>query len=233
MKRRTVLAGAGPTLGISLTGCLDGVDSEPTDDSSKSETGKVEYEECHLIEIRYEWLPDDARNEVDIALENGSYEADRVLFADAVDTEESYLVVDGVPYEPTVETADGTTTLELRETDAVRQPEPEVVTVRNEDEQDHEIHVKLTGEKAIVDETVTLQQDGETALEATDRFGTYFLSASVLTGHEATEDDYGFSISDESGDPHVVVTADGLRVFHSEVELDPCQWNITATKSEQ
>lgn len=233
MQRRTVLAAAGTTFGVSLVGCLDGrPDSEPTASSSDPENKAGEYEECHLIEIRYEWLPEDVSHEVDIALESGSYGADRLLFAEAVDTETSYLVVDEVPFEPIVETTDDTATLELHEADTVRKPDPEVITVRNEDDHDHEIHVKLTGEETVVDETVTLRQDEETGIEATDRFGTYSLSASVLTGHEATEDGYGFSISDGSGDPNVVVTADGLQLFHSEVELDTCQWDVTVSRTQ-
>ncbi|MGQ3413146.1 hypothetical protein ACT4ML_12890 [Natrinema sp. LN54] len=235
MNRRSVLATAGASLG--LGGCLE-MDrttepgSESTDDGddatendSPKSTTEGEFEQCHLVSIDYESLPDAIRAEVDAALEDGRYETDDLLFDDAVDPDRSFVVVDGTPYDPRVETNGETRTLELEASDTVRLPEPAVVSVTNSADRDHEVHVELTaadGER-VVDETVSLEPGEERDLEATDEFGRYELTARARTGHEAT-DAFDARISDSRSDGTVAVTDDGIVATQSVADMLPCPW---------
>ncbi|AXR80244.1 hypothetical protein [Natrarchaeobaculum sulfurireducens] len=223
MNRRDVLATMGISLSTPLVGCLQ-------TSNTGSENEEQEYEECYLIEIQYEWFPQDIKDEVDTALEEGSYETDTLLFAEAVDAEESYLVVNDTPYEPIVETSNETQTLELHEVDVIRTPEPRNIRVHNDDDRKHEVHVELTNGETFVAETITLDSGEETELEATDRFGTYNLSARTLTGHGAEEYDYRYSISDSTRDAYVTITEDEVRVSHTESDLEPCSWDVTGSR---
>ncbi|WP_211263543.1 hypothetical protein [Halalkalicoccus paucihalophilus] len=105
MNRRTALATAGSTLVFAVAGCLgDGDDEVVGNDSESNSTEENDsetddtdgngseysiedrtYEECHLISIEYEWLPEDVKQEVDAALDGGRYESDGLLFAEVVD----------------------------------------------------------------------------------------------------------------------------------------------------
>ena len=256
MKRRVLLAATATFLSTPLVGCLqengesgddgssngDGRNRNGEDDASGSgdESGNdnggendangtdepQEYETCHLVSIDYEWLPEEIRAEVDAALEEGSYRSDRLLFAEAVDPDRSYLVVDGTPYEPIVEADGDREILEFREDDVVRAPEPRAVHVRNDDTRDHELRVELTGEGPILEETLEIEAGGERELEATEEFGTYELSARALTGHEA-EDSIEFEVSDSTWDAYVEVTDDDLWVSQDVADIAPCPWDDT------
>lgn len=224
MNRREILATMGISLSTPLGGCLQ-------INNTGSENEEQGYEECYLIEIQYEWVPQDIKDEVDTALEEGSYETDTLLFAEAVDVEESSLMVNDTPYKPVVETTNETQTLEFHEVDVIRTPEPRIIRVRNDDDRKHEVHVKLTNGETFVDETITLKTGEETELEATDRFGTYNLSAQTLTGHGAEEHDYRYSISDSTGNAYVTITEEEVQISHTESGLEPCSWDVTASES--
>lgn len=88
-RRRTVLLALATA--TSTTGCIGSLrDTDPN----------PEYEECQLVRIRYERLPADVKAEVDAALENSRYEASELQFDEAIDTTQSYVVVEETPYEP-------------------------------------------------------------------------------------------------------------------------------------
>lgn len=228
MNRRTILAVTGTTLGTPLVGCLEET-SDPENGNSNGDSdassGDEEYETCHLVAIEYEWLPAEIQDEVDATLEAGQYETDRLRFSEAVDPDRSYLVVADTPYEPVVETDDGTDTLELHEDTVVRSPEPRLVTVRNTDDREHEVHVELSDDDTFVDETVTLEPDGERELEATDRFGTYELTAKARTGHEDVET-LEYRVGDAYFDGFVEVSDAGMFVTQDVADLEPCPWDV-------
>lgn len=239
MKRRTILATMGITVGTSLVGCVQGnssSESDPentetegnnsTENGSESSTEDRTYEECHLISIEYEWLPRDIKDEVDAALNEGQYETDDLLFAEAVDPDRSYLIIDGTPYDPVVETDGGTQTLELHEDDVVRTPKPRVISISNSDNRDHEVHIELRGDDTLVDETVTVNAGKKRKIEATDEFGTYELTARALTGHEDT-DSFKFIISDSTTDGSIEVTDNEIWITQAIAELEACSWDVT------
>ncbi|WP_309138793.1 hypothetical protein [Haloterrigena gelatinilytica] len=236
MKRRTILATTGSSVGCGLAGCLGsdapsdssapGDDGDPTDDGS-TEISEGELERCHLVSVDYESLPDAIRAEVDAVLEDGRYESDALLFDDAVDPERSFLVVDDAPYDPRVDADGGTATLELEPVDVVRLPEPAVISVSNGAERDHDVRVELTADdgETVVDETVSLEPGETCELEATDAFGSYELTARALTGHEAT-DEFEFRIGDSHFDGVVAVSDDGLSATQSVADTLPCPWDV-------
>ncbi|MDL5361384.1 hypothetical protein [Halalkalicoccus sp. NIPERK01] len=244
MDRRTALKTAGSALTFTVAGCLgdgdgpgdgsgstgsEGNDPETDNTEGNGSEYSIEdrtYEECHLISIEYEWLPEDVRNEVDIALDDGRYEADELLFAEAVDPGRSYLVVDDTPYDPTVETDGETWTLELHEDEVVRAPEPRLIIVQNSAGRDHEVHVELTGDDTFVDETVTITAGEEREIAATDEFGRYELTAQALTGHEGM-DSFEFVVSDSAFDGIVEVTDTEVWVSQDVADVVPCSWDTT------
>jgi hypothetical protein len=59
------------------------------------------HEECPREIIPYDQFPDDVQAEIDAAFE-GRHEADRVYLREAIDTDESYVSVDGDYYEAEV-----------------------------------------------------------------------------------------------------------------------------------
>lgn len=244
MNRRTALATAGSALTFTVAGCL-GDGDEPGDGSGTTGTGEngsetdgteekgseysIEnrtYEECRLISIEYEWLPEDVKQEVDAALDEGRYESDGLLFAEVVDPDRSYLVVDGTPYDPIVEVDDGRWTLELHEDEVVRAPEPRLITVRNSADRDHEIRVELTGDETLLDETVSIGAGEEQEMEATDEFGRYELTAKALTGHEGT-DSFEFRVGDSAFDGIIEVTDTETWVSQTVADVAPCSWDAT------
>lgn len=246
MNRRTALATAGSTLVFAVAGCLGDGDDEVVGNGSETnsteENGPTDgngseysiedrtYEECHLISIEYEWLPDDVKREVDAAIEEGRYESDGLLLAEVIDPDRSYLVVDGIPYDPTVEVDDGEWTLELHEDEVVRAPEPRLITVRNSADRDHEVRVELTGKETLVDETVSVDAGGKREIETTDEFGRYELTAHALTGHEG-RDSFEFRVSDSAFDGIIEVTDTEIWVSQTVADVVPCSWDATRPKS--
>lgn len=240
MNRRSILAagGASLSLGIGLSGCLETdpttePESDSTDDGDDTtengtpkSTAEEAFEQCHLVSINDESLPDAIQAEVDAALENGRYETETLLFDDAVDPDRSFIVVDDAPYDPSVETDGETQTLELEATDTVRLPEPAVLRIINSADRDHEVHVELTGSdgETIVNETVSLEPGEERELEATNEFGRYELTARARTGHGAT-DEFDARISDSRSDGTVSVTDDGIVATQSVADMFPCPWD--------
>ncbi|RQG91173.1 hypothetical protein EA462_04050 [Natrarchaeobius halalkaliphilus] len=89
--------------------------------------------------------------------------------------------------------------------------------------------MELTNGESFVDETITLESGEETELEATDRFGTYNLSARTLTGHGTEEHGYRYSISDSTRHAYVTVAEEEVRVSHTESDLEPCSWDVTGS----
>lgn len=212
---------AGPTGGERADATAD----ENTTENEGVDSAEVpEYEVCHFVAIRYRVLPEAIRAEVDAALEDGRYTATSLHFDEAIDPDRSYLVVDDTPYDPVVEDGDEGQTLELHETDVIRAPEPRFIYVDNDDDRDHEVQIELTGDETLVDETVTVPAGGSHEIEATDRFGTYELTARVRTGHEAT-DTFTFSVDDTHFAGLVTISDSDAFVTQGVADMMPCLWD--------
>jgi len=219
MNRRTVLAGC--ALSTTLAGCLDGISIRETDDGGK------EYTECHLVEISYEWFPGEIKSEVDTALEEGVYEAERVLFAEAVDIEKSYLVVDNTSYEPHLQTEAGTQRLELTEVDDIRAPEPYEISVRNWTDEKLDVNVELLMDEPIINENFTLWPGQGELLKEIDRFAPVDASVEVLTGEDTREANGEFEFSDRSQDGRITIREDTITFHHLEPDVNRCSWDVT------
>ena len=241
MRRRLVLATVGSLGGWSLSGCLgstpeaDGTNSsDPSADDlgtgvengskNESEDGPDQrsYERCHFVSISYASLPEPIKPEVRAALDDGQYESDELRFDEAVDPERSYIVDNGTPYEPTVTTDGERQTLEFREVDVVRQPEPATITVENTADRDHEVRIELSGDdETLVDETVRLEPDEDHEVEATDAFGTYGLVAETLTGHRET-DRFEFWVGDSAFDGSITVSDEDIFATQDIADIAEC-----------
>lgn len=251
MNRRSFLATWSVTLGVTLGGCLQegttpgspstttrsgentpentGGSEEKTSESGTTSTDEQrEYEECELVSIDYEWLPRAIREEVDTARRDGQYETEGLLLAEAIDPDRSYVVIDGTPYEPLVESDSGagTQTLEVRKADAVRLPDPRSIEVANSDDRSHDVEIVLRDGDTVVEETVTVEPDATEFVEATDRFGSYELTARTRTGHR-DEAEFGFTVSDSGFDGYVEVTPEEITVTQEVADLEPCSWDAT------
>ncbi|MCU4924391.1 hypothetical protein OB905_00125 [Halobacteria archaeon AArc-dxtr1] len=228
MKRRTLLATGGFAAAVPLAGYLRSEDDpDRAKDRPATETEPATertYEQCSRVAIAYERFPVPIRDEVDDALSEGAYEAERVLLAEVIDPGRSYVVVDETPYTPTVERSGETQTLALQAVEAMRTPEPRQLSIRNIDERTHELHIELTGEKTLVDETVTVEPGDRKKLDATDRFGNYELTVTVRTDSREPHTD-SFRVSESFLGGHLTVSADGVSVGQTVADFAPCFWN--------
>lgn len=234
MERRKLLASAGVAFIGPLAGCLqtDGLPGgTDTDDSEDNGNGSPDggsnpdrkYEECHLVSIRYHRLPEDIQSEVDVALEDGVYEAERILFEEAVDSDRSYLVLEDTPYEPIIDSDEGKRSLEFEEVDAIRLPEPRTISFENDDSQEHEVSIVLTNGGTIIDTTITLEAGEERDIDATDEFGHYELTVEAMSGH-GEADTFEFRVGDAYFDGYVQVDESGISITQTVADPAPCPW---------
>ena len=251
MNRRSILNTAGLALTTAIAGCIEtlsgnepssgspndtgGSGNSSTDDGPTGNGGPTDddisladaYEQCHLVAIDFEWLPDELKAEVNEAMKGEAYEAERIGLAEAVDPEKSYLVIGDIPHELQVETVGDVMRLTLVEVEYLTAPNPRTITVENTADREHELEITLTGEEPIVDETVTVLPGSQTELTATDRFGTYDLTVRMLTGKQR-EDHFEYTISDSGFNGFVTVTESDLIVTQDVAEIVPCEWDETA-----
>lgn len=105
---------------LSLSGCLSGRDDDDTAPQQPEDSGvdtenetngggdereSCPYEECSREIIPYESLPADVRGVIDSAL-GEAYESDSICLTATMDTDASYIEIDGTYYDPAV-TSDG------------------------------------------------------------------------------------------------------------------------------
>ncbi len=231
MRRRTLLALGGVTLATGLSGCVgDSTGASGTDDTHNGTDESVpEYadqlEECNLISMQYNSVPEEIQAEIDTAIEDGPYESDLLLFDRAVNTRESSIVKDGTPYEPTVESDGESKRLELTEVDAVRMPEPYRVSVENDDDREYTVGLRLEsgdGELKLDSEVLVPAEDGVRSIETeAQEFGTYTLTGELVD--EESNESNTLRIGDAYKSPFEARISDGeLRVTQVVAELVPC-----------
>ncbi len=244
MNRRSVLNTAGFALLASIAGCVgspaDEVSSDSTGDanqrrpnSSDNNSGGTdddislagEYEQCHLVAIQFEWLPEELQREVDAVMEEGAYSDERIGLIEAIDPDTSYLVIGETPHELLVDTDGDEKTLSLVEAEYMTAPEPRSITVENTDEREHELKLMLVDDEPLVDERVTVAGGEQTEIPATDRFGTFDLTARVVTGHES-EEHFEYTIDDAHFDAVVTVTDETVSITQSVADIEPCDWQV-------
>jgi hypothetical protein len=191
-----------------------------TQTPTETETPDGEYERCHLVEIRYEWLPDGLQEEVDEALDGGYESEEGPTLTEAIDVESSYIVVDEQPYEPWADADSDGWVLELNEVEEIRLPEPRELSVENGDERPHEVTITLDRDgDRMVEETLSLDSGEERTVEATDVFGSYDLCAET---DEHGEECFGFRVSDSYFEGLIEVSEDGIFLTQAVAEMEPC-----------
>ena len=221
MHRRSLLATVGIALSPVAVGCLgtpDGDDpGDPQLDGSGSE--KPQYEECPREVIPYDQLTDRLQAEVDAALEEGEYAAERVFLRDAMDVDESYLSVDGEYYDPAVSIEDGR---ELLTVEHVRpRALPNARSVHVSTTVDEPIRVEIVAE----DGTVLLDErrefDGVEEVGEPRRTGTHDLRVTVGDGPVLTKT---VSITEPRFSIELVVHADDVAVSGAIADLVECRF---------
>lgn len=232
MKRRTFLAAA--SVGAFLSGCVsEGTDGEETptedgSDGSEPPEGPADrrYEECSREVIPYEQFPRDVQTEIDLALE-GRYTADRVYLREAMDTEESYVSVDGEYYDPTV-TADGekeNLTLEVVRPKAL--PRPRSISVEQNRDGERTISVTVVAEDGtvLVDRTRSIHPGGAVEFGETSRVGTHDLRVTVRDG-DRTENEWSdeMRVSESYFETIVVVEPEEIYTTGTVADLGICRY---------
>lgn len=246
MNRRSVLSAAGFALSAFIAGCVEGPSGDDensngsadnnangTNSSENNSTGETtndisladEYEQCHLVAIQFDWLPDELKVEVNAVMEDGEYTAERIGLLEAIDSEQSYLVIGETPHELQVDTVGDEKTLSLAEVEYMTASEPRTITIENTDDREHELELKLVGDEPLVDETVTVAGGEQTQVTATDRFGTFELTVRALTGHES-EEMFEFAIDDAHIDGIVTVSEETVAITQEVADLAPCAWQV-------
>ncbi|MEF8778338.1 MAG: hypothetical protein V5A36_05445 [Natronomonas sp.] len=234
MRRRTLLRAVGAG-GVALSGCLSGdtdEDGEPTE-TNTSDTPDSEdrtdrrYEECPREVIPYEQFPADVQTEIDAALEK-KYTANRVFLREAMDTEASYVSVDGEYYDPIV-SADGdqeVLTLEVVRPKALPRSRPISVEHTRDGERTITIEVTADDGTVLIDKTRTLYAGGSVEFGDTTRVGTHELQVTVRTD-EQIESEWTDSMRvDESHfETLVVIEPDEIDVTGTVAELGICRYD--------
>lgn len=229
MRRRTVLAAAG--LGtLPLAGCLstgdDETDPNTSNDDSETptESDDRQYVECSREVIPYDMFPAEIQAELDAALD-GSYEADRVSLAEAMDVDASYISVGETYYDPSVTVDADRERLTLEPVEPKALPNPRPVSVEQLRDGERTVTVTLTAEDGtvLVDETRSLSPGGEVEFGETRRVGSHELRVTVMDGEETEAELVETVIVDESQfDVLVVVETDEVYVTGAVADLGIC-----------
>ena len=216
------------------TNTEDGADSDDTTDNNDDATGGTdeplpEYadqlEECSLVRLQYSSFPTEIQAEIDAALEAGTYESEHLLLDRAVDTDQSYIIKNGTPYDPVVKSSGATKILELEAADAVHAPEPYRISIENDDDKEYTVELRVESAKGETkfDTTVTLSAGERMPSRETTakEFGTYTVTVE-LVGEETKKIDQ-FRIGDAYMNPVEVWISDGeVGVIQVVAELAPC-----------
>lgn len=200
----------------------EGSGGEGTDDHADRR-----YEECPREIIPYDQFPDDVQAEIDAALE-GRYEADRVYLREAMDTDESYISVDGDYYEAEV-TEEGdreVLTLGLVEPRALPQERPVKVEHGFGGRRTITLELVATDGTVLIEGTRELLPGAEVEFGRTDRVGSHELRVTVADGEETTAELTGTARVDESRfSVLAVVEHDGITLAGTVAELGVCQYD--------
>lgn len=234
MNRRTVLhlLGSGAAM-TALAGCVgdddetggspDGGNGDDGDDNSDNggpEPGQ--YNECGRELIPYQDLPGPVQEEIDAAMDE-PYEAEYVFLQETMDTEWSYLNVDGDYYAVDVESNDvETLTLEHVEPQAL--PSGRSVHVNNGSDEAVTVDVTVETEGGDILEETTLSVEAgasDTAAEI-HQVGTHDLTVTV--DEELTET-FAMAVSESIFTHEVEILADEIRHGHDIAGLEECDFD--------
>lgn len=194
MNRRTLLAAAVAT--TALAGCLDATsetdgapsaaseddDPEPTD---RTEPEGDEYTECSAPFVEYDELPEALRVEVDAALDDGSYEADDLLYDRAV-SDHTPLWTGSELYDHEVTRTGETLRLEFERRTEFESPRD--VTVSNETDDARSVTVTVSDGNGnrYVDETISIAPTERKQLSGVTAFGEYEVDVELDDGRRET-----------------------------------------------
>ena len=244
MRRRSLLTVTGA---MAFGGCLSGRDEEPNasnedgngsernatdEESGLDDTGGTDepdgrrYEECSREIIAYEAFPEDVQREIDGALE-GSYESERVYLTETMDVDQSYVSVERVYYDPTVQTDGGAEVLTLERIEPQALPRPRPVSVENTRDSERTVALEIVAEdgETLLEERRGLHPGGDVEFSRIRRVGAHELRVTVLDdGAVETEATDAVRIGESRFDVIVVVEFDDVLVAGTVAELVECRF---------
>lgn len=225
MRRREYLIGTGVIVTPTLAGCIrdDNEQNTGNDEIQNVASNEGEYPECHLIEVQYDWLPNEIQDEVDSSISEGEYSSDELLFEKAVNTEESYIVREDIIYKPKIEYDGNQSILTLEETDSIHDKDSRILNIINKT--DNEVNISfelLKSDDVYASESINLEPNSDIEKELTDKFGTYSLKVEDIdTGNVA---EHIYEINDGTNNAMIEITEEEIHVFHEEYGIVPCRW---------
>lgn len=231
MKRRALLQTLAAA-SVGVAGCLDrqttgtGTTEQSSTQPAPTKTDgpptpPETYELCDRFVIPVGMLPTPVESEVDAALRGGSVTKSRILVAEVMDVETSYLWRDDTYYRATV-TGTKQQTLQAVAVERPTFPEPLTVYVRNEADESHEITIRFRyGGEQVYERTLTLGSGHAERIDAVQRFGEYELLVEVA-GYDAYQRDIRFD--EVHFGPEVVVEADGIWSNQAVGQPPECPW---------
>ncbi|WP_458189406.1 hypothetical protein [Haladaptatus sp. NG-WS-4] len=230
MHRRTVLAlGAS----VALAGCLgEGIGTTPgTTRTSATATNTTQttertYSECPLQIISYSAFPGPIREEIDVALAEGSYAADRILLAEAMDETEGYVRYEQTHYRPHVEREGERSVLTLTPDDDPELREARTLELENETGQTVEPSVRITSEtETLFSERVSLRSGAVRPVFATKKMGHYDVEIK-LDGRTET---VGWNVGQSYFDMVVQCSKIGFETKQAVRDLPSCFLDTTSS----
>lgn len=227
MHRRALLSTAGVSLSALVAGCLGDdtqADGDPDGDDDATSSDEPRYEECPREIVPYDDLTSELQTEVDEALD-GPYEATRVHLRDAMDTERSYLSVDGDYYDPSVATSGDHERLTLEQVVPKALPSPRSVYVAALDAE--QVHLEVVSERGTVllDEHRDLSEErGTVEFGELDRVGSHPVSL-VVDEQQLLGGDETITITESRFDVELTVEDGEAHVGGSIADLVPCQFD--------
>ncbi len=228
--RRRAFVTAAALAGTAISGCLSrtpGGAESPESGGSETSGGERRYEACQREVIPYEQFPEDVQREISAALE-GEYVADRILLREAMETDESYVSLEGTHYDPTVSERDGDETLTLEAVEPKALPEPRSLSVEHAGEAERTVTVEVLADDGtvLIEETRTLAPGGTVEFGETSRVGAHELRVTVAENDRIeTEETDSMQVGESYFRTLVVLEPDGILVTGDVAEIPPCRYD--------
>ncbi|WP_435155482.1 hypothetical protein [Haladaptatus sp. DFWS20] len=234
MRRRTFLALSTTLL---VAGCVGSrsvgtpktSDPEATTDSTStaiSTPADRTYRECSFQILHYREFPEPVQNEIDGALADGKYTAEKVLLQETMNTADGCVVKDDVYYAPSVEQAGDKQVLRVNRDGDPELRDSRTLWVNNETQK--ELVVRIRNEEGQqIREPTHLPADDGGPIHTTKKIGQYEVE---LEYGEATET-FDWNVNWSYGSPKLTVEKDGYDVKQSVADRPLCQFEYETTEA--
>lgn len=231
MRRRTFLALSAT---LPVAGCVGSrsvgtpktIDPETTNSTSTAITTPVNrtYRECSLQILHYREFPEPVQKEIDGALADGKYTAERVLLQETMNTEDGYVLKDQTYYAPNIEQAGDQQVLRLKRDEEPKLRDARTLWVINETQKELVVRIRNEKGEQIVQPTHLPADDGG-PIHTTKKIGVYKVE---LVFGEKTET-FDWNVNWSYGSPKLTVKKDGYDNKQSVAGRPQCRFELTTT----